>query len=119
MKSIRSAAAALASTLLVTEATIAEVTSPVAKVLSMISDLQAKVISEGEVAQKEYATFAEWCEDRSANLGFEIKTGKAQAASLKAASAKAANTIASLTARVEDLAAALSVDQSDLKAATD
>ena len=36
---------------------------------------QATIIQEGEVAQKDYAEFAEWCEDRASNLGFEVKTG--------------------------------------------
>ena len=40
---------------------------------------------EGEVSQKLYAEFAEWCEDRSKDLGFEIKTGKATVDDLKAA----------------------------------
>merc|ERR1719210_3046683 len=84
----------------------------------MISDLQAKVIGEGEVAQKNYAEFAEWCEDRSSNLGFEIKTGTAQVNTLNGAIAKESSTIASLTTRVEELAAELSTDQADLKAAT-
>jgi len=105
---------ALASSL---QGTLAAV-SPVAKVIAMISDLQAKVIGEGEVAQKEYAEFAEWCEDRSSNIGFEIKTGKSQVNSLNAGIAKEASTIASLTTKVDELAAEIGVDQADLKAAT-
>lgn len=91
--------------------------SPVAKVLSMISDLQAKVVNEGEVAQKEYAEFAEWCEDRSSNLGFEIKTGKSEVNTLQSVIAKESSTTATLTTKVEELAAELSQDQADLKAA--
>jgi len=96
----------------------ASASTPVAKVLSMLSDLQAKVISEGEVAQKEYAEFAEWCEERSRNLGFEIKTGKSESASLNAEIAKESSTIAALTTKVEELAGELSQDQADSKAAT-
>jgi len=92
--------------------------TPVAKVLSMLSDLQAKVISEGEVAQKEYAEFAEWCEDRSRNLGFEIKTGKSEVASLNADIAKESSTVAAMQTKVEELAGELSQDEADLKAAT-
>merc|ERR1719203_2608916 len=83
----------------------------------MISELQAKVIGEGEVAQKEYAEFAEWCEDRSSNLGNEIKTGKAQVNTLNGAIAQRTSAIAALTTRVEELAAELSQDEADLKAA--
>merc|ERR1719476_1099268 len=83
----------------------------------MISDVQAKVIGEGEVAQKEYAEFAEWCEDRSSNLGFEIKTGKSEVNSLTADIAKETSTIAALTTKVEELSAELAQDEADLKAA--
>merc|ERR1740122_468553 len=93
--------------------------SPVAKVVSMLSDLQAKVLSEGEAAQKEYAAYAEWCEDRSRNLGFEIMTGKAESNRLNSVIAKEASTIESLTAKVDELVADLHVDDADLKAATD
>jgi len=91
--------------------------SPVAKVVSMISDLQAKVIQEGQVAQKEYAEFADWCEDRSANVGHEIKTGKSEVGSLQSSIAKEASTIASLSTRLDELLAELSQDEADLKAA--
>lgn len=116
MKSVSLAAVvALARTVVSTE----QVSSPVAKVLSMLSDLQAKTISDGELSQKEYAEFAEWCEDRSRNLGFEIKTGKAQIDTLKGTIAKEASSIASLTTKVEALVADLHTDQADLKAATE
>jgi len=93
--------------------------APVAKVLSMISDLQATVIKEGEVAQKEYAEFSEWCEDRARNLGFEIKTGNAEADSLKASIAEETATIGALNAKSEELAATIATREADLKAATE
>jgi len=84
----------------------------------MVSDLQAKIIKEGEVVQKEYAEFAEWCEDRSRNVGFEIKTGQADIESLKASVAEESSTIGSLTTKVEELAASLATGDQDLNAAT-
>merc|ERR1719491_1006539 len=84
----------------------------------MLSDLQAKVIAEGEVAQKEYTEFAEWCEDRSRNLGFEIKTGNSDSESLKATVAQEEATSAALSAKVDELAARIATDTADLKAAT-
>merc|ERR1719271_1442003 len=73
-----------------------DATNPVQKVLEMLSELQAKILAEGQDAQKIYEEFSEWCEDRSKDLGFEIKTGKAQ---------------------VAELTAGIAVDQHDLKAA--
>ncbi len=40
--------------------------------------LEAKIIEEGKVAQGEYDEYAEWCEDTSKDLQYEIKTGKAE-----------------------------------------
>jgi len=91
--------------------------SPVAKVISMISDLQAKVLAEGQGAQLEYNEFAAWCEDRSANVGHEIKTGKSEVKALQAAIAKEASTIAATSTRLDELLAELSQDEADLKAA--
>merc|ERR1719335_1980978 len=94
-------------------------TNPIQKVLEMLSDLQAKIVAEGEAAQKVYEEFSEWCEDRSRDLGFEIKTGKAQVADLKATIAEADANIAALTSKVDELTAGIAVDQHDLKAATE
>ena len=85
----------------------------------MLGDLQAKIIGEGNDAQKVYDEFSEFCEERSRNLGFEIKTGKAETDDLNAAIAKEKATAESLTAKIEELASAISVDEADLKAATE
>jgi len=93
--------------------------SPIGKVVQMLSDLQAKIIKEGQESQKLYEEFSEWCEDRAANLGHDIKTGQGEVASLKATIDKETSTIDSLNAKIEKLAAELAIDESDLKAATD
>ena len=89
----------------------AEEASPIEKIIEMISELQAKVIGEGEDAQKIYAEFAEFCEDRSRELGFEIKTGKAQVAELSATIDKETANIGALGAKIEELAGSLASDE--------
>merc|ERR550514_902618 len=96
----------------------ASATDPIEKVLQMINDLEAKIIGEGNDAQKVYDEFAEFCEDRSRELGFEIKTGKAEVKDLEAAIAKEKATQDSLNAKIEELSAAIATDEADLKAAT-
>jgi len=96
-----------------------ETSSPIAKVVSMLSDLQAKIIKEGDVAQKEFAEYSEWCEDRNRNLDFEIKTGKSQVEELNAAIAQESALTTSLAAKIEELAGELATDEADLKAATE
>ena len=93
--------------------------SPIGKILQMIGDLQTKVIAEGEASQKVYAEFAEWCEDRSKELGFEIKTGKAEVETLKATIEEETALSASLTTKIEELATSIASNDADLKAATD
>jgi len=93
--------------------------APVAKVLSMISELEAKIIGEGESVQKEYAEVSEWCEDRASNIGHEIKTGNGEVEDLSATIAEEAARLEALGAKVEKLAAALAIDESDLKASTE
>merc|ERR1719316_218185 len=92
--------------------------NPIEKILEMISDLQSKVIGEGEDAQKTYDEFSEWCEDRSTKLGFEIKTGKANKAELEATIAEETASIAELEAKIEELSNDIKTDESDLDAAT-
>merc|ERR1719502_165845 len=94
-------------------------TDPIEKVLQMISDLEAKIQSEGRDAQKVYDEFAEFCEDRSKELQFEIKTGKAEKKDLEATIADEQAKQASLNAKIEELSSAIAVDEADLKAATE
>merc|ERR1719377_515499 len=99
--------------------TYASETDPIAKVIQMISDLESKIIGEGNDAQKVYDEFSEFCEDRARELQFEIKTGKAEVKDLEAAIAKEKATQESLAAKIEELAAAIATDEADLKAATE
>jgi rubrerythrin len=93
--------------------------TPVQKVLQMLSDLQSKIIREGADAQKVYDEFSEFCEDRSKNFGFEIKTGKGDVQSLEAAIQKETATAESLNAQIEELASGISTNEADLNAATE
>merc|ERR1719198_190345 len=93
--------------------------NPIEKVVEMVSDLQSKVIAEGQEAQKTYDEYAEWCEDRSTNLGFEIKTGKANVAELKATIEQETSRSAELETKIEGLSNDIQTDEADLKAATD
>merc|ERR1719456_666305 len=93
--------------------------SPIAKVIQMLSDLQAKILKEGQESQKVYEEFAEYCEDTSKDLGFAIKTGKTEAADLQATIDSETAKINALEAKIEETAAAIQVDEKDLKAATE
>merc|ERR1719264_2021206 len=104
-------------TLFVSPASANEV-SPIAKVLQMISDLQAKILAEGSEAQKVYEEFTEFCEHRSKDLGYQIKTGKTDKGELEASIAKEIATASSLTEKIDELAGSIAADEGDLKATT-
>jgi len=92
--------------------------NPIEKVIQMMADLEAKIIGEGKESQKTYDEFAEWCEDRSKDLQFEIKTGKANKADLEATIQKETANSDALTAKIEDLSADIAEDEAELKKAT-
>merc|ERR1719326_157518 len=89
--------------------------SPIAKVVAMLDELHAKVVGEGETGQKEYDEFKEWCEERSANVGYEIKTGKAEVEDLKATIASLEAKATGLAAKIEEYAASTAAEEADLK----
>merc|ERR1719410_2014573 len=93
--------------------------SPIDKIITMLGDLETKIIKEGEDAHKVYAEFAEWCEDTSKDVMYEIKTGKGNVADLKASIEKEAANIAVQDSTIEDLAGQIATDEADLKAATE
>merc|ERR1719210_2609675 len=93
--------------------------NPVAKVIEMLSDLQAKIIGEGVEAQKVYAEFSEWCEERSKTLHFDIATGKREVADLTATIEEETALSGSLNTKIEELSSTIQVDEADLKAATE
>jgi len=93
--------------------------TPIGKVLQLLSDMETKIMGEGTEAQKAYGKATEWCEERSKNLGFEIKTAKAEIDALKATIEEETALTASLNSKVESLAASAATDEADLKAATD
>merc|ERR1740123_1693249 len=93
--------------------------SPIAKVIQMISDLQAKILAEGAESQKVYEEFAEFCEHRSKDLQYEIKTGKDEKAELEATIAKEAAKAGALDEKIDELAGSIATDEGDMKKATE
>merc|ERR1719162_2369531 len=96
----------------------ADQANPIEKILQMLGDLQTKIIGEGTDAQKVYDEHAEWCEDRSKNLGFEIKTGQANVAELQATIQAETSSISALETKIEELSTDIQTDEADLAAAT-
>jgi hypothetical protein len=93
--------------------------SPIAKIIQMLSDLQAKILAEGTESQRVYEEFAEFCEHRSKDLQYEIKTGKDEKAELEATIAKEDAKAGALDEKIDELAGSIATDEGDLKKATE
>lgn len=92
--------------------------SPLQKVEQLLSDLEMKIRREGELEDKAYAAYEQWCRTGAKDKEFEIKTSQAKISDLTAFIDKAQSDILSLTSKIEDLAASTATNENDLKAAT-
>jgi len=93
--------------------------NPVDQVLTLLQKLYDTVVTDGEVEQKQFEEFAEWCEDQAKERQYEIKTGNGQIESLKATIEKASADIESANSRIGDVTQNISANEADLKAATE
>jgi len=91
--------------------------NPVQKVIQLLSELEAKIIQQGEVEEKAYKEFVDFCQNGAREKGFEIKDATAKKEDLEATIAKATSTKDEATAQISDLAGAISTNEADLKAA--
>jgi len=93
--------------------------SPIEKTVELLSSLSAKVVKDGEAAQKAYEEFSEFCDDESKELQFAIETGEGSSERSSATIAEAKADISSLTSQIAGLAAAIATNEKDLAAATE
>jgi len=93
--------------------------SPIQKVLALLADLQQKVLLDGEVEQKQYEKFTEWCEDTATKKQYEVKNGKAKIEDRQAVIEKTTSESLNQDASIKDLAKSIRISDRDLKAATE
>jgi len=92
--------------------------NPLAKVFELMDDCTAKVVADGEAAEKAFKEYYEWCDDTCKEAGFAIKTAKAKKEKLEASIEKCASQIEVSTSKVEDLAEAIAAAEKELEGAT-
>jgi len=110
--------AATASLLAALPAASAAKANPLGQVLSLMSDLTAKINAEKETEAKAYKEYFEFCDDASANKQFEIKTATSQKEKLEATIAELTASIDASSSKISDLAASISTGETDLASAT-
>jgi len=104
---------------LLTASAAAEQVNPLQKVVQLLSELEAKILKEGEAEVKAYKAFFEWCDDAAKNKQFEIKTATAKKEKLEATITEATSNAEAAKETIEELAVTISTDEADLKAATE
>mmetsp|Transcript_25130 Transcript_25130/g.58354 ORF Transcript_25130/g.58354 Transcript_25130/m.58354 type:complete len:704 (-) Transcript_25130:67-2178(-) len=97
---------------------VAQAQSPLQKVLSLLTNLESKIVQEGAEAKTAYEELTQWCKEGVRDLQYDIKTRKSEITELKACAEAAASQIAAGATKVEELAASISSNEADLKAAT-
>merc|ERR1740138_391413 len=93
-------------------------TNPIQKVIQLITDLEAKIMKEGEAEEKAYKEFFEWCDDAAKNKQFEVKTATVAKEKLEATIAKAKSDQENAAEVIAAKAAAIAQAEADLKDAT-
>jgi hypothetical protein len=116
MQSIKAALCLLCT--VVAPAAAAADNNPLGTVISLLDDLQAKIVKEGEAEAKAYKEYQAWCDDTSANTGFAIKTATSEKEELEATIAKAVSDGEAASSKIEELGAALATNDADLTSAT-
>jgi chromosome segregation ATPase len=92
--------------------------NPLAKVLDLIGELEAKVIQEGEAEVKAFKEYVEWCDDVAKNGKFAIEDATKQKDKLQADIAKLTGDIQTNDQKISDLAASISQADGELKDAS-
>merc|ERR1719160_1853985 len=93
-------------------------TNPIQKVIELISNLEAKIMKEGEAEEKAYKEFFEWCDDAAKNKQFEVKTATVQKEKLEATISKAKADQEDAADVIAKMAADIAQDEKDLADAT-
>lgn len=93
--------------------------SPTEKVVQLLTDLSDKVTAEGAASAKAFEEYTAFCEDRTRELKFEIKTGSGEVDQLNAVIAEETATLNALAAKIDELTTSIATDEEELKKATE
>ncbi|CAJ1418836.1 unnamed protein product [Effrenium voratum] len=98
---------------------VAEVASPVGKVISLLEGMETNIVAEGKAEDKKIAEYSALCEKRKADLSYQIKTAKTDIDELSARISKAESKAEAATSTIQETQEGIATDEADLKAATE
>jgi len=105
-------------TILQVVAAVAVQTSPVSKVVTMLKELQQKVIADGANEQREFDAYSSFCKTQATETQHTIRNGLAEQEDLEAIIDKANSDITKQSTKIEEHGAEVSSAEGDLKKAT-
>ena len=89
------------------------------KVMTMLADVQTKLIEDGKASDAAHANYTKFCSHGQRDLGYDIKDGEKTVEELTARIAKASSEMEVSTSKLEELQGAVSKNEGDLKSAQD
>lgn len=92
--------------------------SPLQKVVELMTSLQGKVISDGQRSAANYKSYVSWCKDNAFNKKAEISQGVNLKDKLMAKIAKSKSDAEDCTSQIQELSGSITTDEADLKAVT-
>jgi len=104
--------------LLASNTNVASDANPIGQVLKLLEKLYNTVVQDGEVEQKQFEEFADWCSDQAAERQREIKAGKAEKEDHTATIEKATADHEVYTSKIAELSESISSIEADAKEAT-
>lgn len=93
--------------------------SPVAKVVSLLEEMETSIVQESEAEDAKIAKFSNMCERRSADLQYQIKTAKTEIEELSARISKADSKMEAMTTSIQETQESIAKDEEELKSATE
>merc|ERR1719491_2103074 len=92
--------------------------NPLGKVLELMGSLTAQIAQEGEMEQKAYVEYVNWCDDAANTKKNEIKTGTAKKGDLEASIEKLTSNMAASDTEIGKLVESIAEQSKDLEDAT-
>ena len=95
-----------------------EKVNPLGQVISLLTDLEAKVTAEGEAEAAAFKEYMEWCDDTKKDTANDIKSSTTQKEKLEAKIGSLTGDIEASTSKIADLAGAIAAGEAELANAT-
>jgi chromosome segregation ATPase len=92
--------------------------NPLAAAITLMDELNAKLVADGVAEDKAFHKYMEWCDETTQNQRFAIKTLTTKKAELEASIEKASADIEAATADIEELAGKIAKAETEVKDAT-